>query len=66
MTASEHIVNFLDAQDKEVAGTTYKQLRELVDHVQKCGYFSQGYQSTEQEPETLTTVEGFYLHHTCI
>ena len=62
VTASEHIVNYLDAQDKEVAGTTYKQLRELVDHVQKCGYFSQGDQSAEQESaETLPTVEGFCI-----
>ena len=27
------MVNYLDAQEKEVAGTTYKKLREMVDQM---------------------------------
>ena len=56
-TASEHMVNYLDAQEKEVAGTTYKKLREMVDQIQKCGYFNKGDQPLEQEtPEAAPSV----------
>jgi len=39
-TASEHIVCLLDAKDKEVIGSTYPQLRELITKIQNCGYFN--------------------------
>ena len=48
-----HITAFLENKDKEVAsmGTTYKQIHELVNQINKCGYFdrkdSQG--NDEQE-----------------
>ena len=51
------MVNYLDAQEKEVAGTTYKKLREMVDQIQKCGYFNKGDQPLEQEtPEAAPSV----------
>lgn len=37
--ASEHIVCLLDAKDKPVVGTTYKELKELLDLISGCGYF---------------------------
>lgn len=37
--ASEHIVSFLDGREKSVMGTTYKQLKEMVDKINDCGYF---------------------------
>jgi len=47
--ASEHIVCLLDAKDKEIIGTTYSQLHELISKIQSCGYFSKA------EPETPTS-----------
>ncbi|KAK3593903.1 hypothetical protein CHS0354_011507, partial [Potamilus streckersoni] len=38
-SAAEHIVNLLDAREKEVTGTTYKELKELLDQISGCGYF---------------------------
>ena len=49
--AAEHIVNFLDAKDKEVAGTTYKNLKDLIRQINECGYF----EKTVAEEEQVTT-----------
>ena len=40
--ASDHILSFLDARETLVTGTTstYKQLRETLDVVVGCGYFT--------------------------
>ncbi|KAI0234229.1 hypothetical protein LSAT2_015520 [Lamellibrachia satsuma] len=37
--ASDHIQNYLDNKDKEVAGTTYKALHDLVTRIEGCSYF---------------------------
>ncbi|BFZ15925.1 hypothetical protein BsWGS_18964 [Bradybaena similaris] len=37
--AAEHLVNYLDAKDRQVVGTTYKQLKELITLIMQCGYF---------------------------
>ena len=37
--ASEHIVNLQEAKDKEVVGTTYKALSDLITQIHQCGYF---------------------------
>lgn len=39
--ASEHIVNYLEGKEKDVAGTTYKQLKDLVSQINQSGYFDQ-------------------------
>ena len=41
--ASDHILSFLDGRDTLVAGTTstYKQLRDTLDVIVGCGYFTQ-------------------------
>lgn len=38
-TASDHIVNLIEAKEKEVVGTTYKDLKEMIDMIGDCGYF---------------------------
>ena len=47
LTSSEHIVNFLDARDKEVVGTTYKDLKAIVDKINECGYFDKKVRSVK-------------------
>lgn len=37
--AAEHIVSLLEAKEKPVVGTTYKELKELLDLISGCGYF---------------------------
>lgn len=37
--ASDHLVSYLDRQDKKVLNTTYKELHELIDRIENCGYF---------------------------
>ncbi|KAL0968698.1 hypothetical protein UPYG_G00270350 [Umbra pygmaea] len=37
--ASHHLINLLDGKDKEVAGTTYKALKDSLDRVLQSGYF---------------------------
>ena len=49
--AAEHIVNFLDAKDKEVAGTTYKNLKDLIRQINECGYFDKTSADEETTPE---------------
>lgn len=38
-SASEHLCNLLDAREKAILGTTYKELKELIDLILNCGYF---------------------------
>ena len=38
-SASEHLVSYLDRSDKQVVGTTYKDVHQLVDQVAECGFF---------------------------
>ncbi|KAL4224651.1 positive regulation of dendritic spine morphogenesis [Mactra antiquata] len=51
--ASEHIVCLLDSKEKAVVGTTYKDLKELLDLISNCGYFEK-VQSSTTEPSTET------------
>ncbi len=37
--ASEHIVNYVESKDKEVAGTTYKDLKDVVQKIENSHYF---------------------------
>ncbi|GAB1599836.1 caprin-1-like isoform X2 [Argonauta hians] len=39
VTASEHLCSLLDGKDKAVLGTTYKELKKLIDLILACGYF---------------------------
>lgn len=49
--AADHIVNLLDAKDKAVVGTTYKELKELLDLISMCGYFEHAQQGDEEVKE---------------
>lgn len=48
--ASEHLVNLLDARDRELNGTTYKALNELIEKINNCNYFDSTSKKEEQEP----------------
>jgi len=54
--AAEHITNFLEAKDKEVIGTTYKALHEMIEKIAECGYFDQVHEEAEEE-QTAETEE---------
>ncbi|XP_059179543.1 caprin-1-like isoform X2 [Physella acuta] len=38
-TAAEHLVNILEGKDRQVVGTTYKEIKELITLINGCGYF---------------------------
>jgi len=38
-SASDHLVSYLDLSDKQVVGTTYKELHQLIDRVAESGFF---------------------------
>jgi len=46
--SSEHLINLLERKDKEVIGTTYSNLADLLDKIKVCSYWSN---STEDEAE---------------
>ena len=52
VAASEHIVNYLDAKDKEVAGTTYKDLKTIIVRINSCSYFDAKTDTEEETPES--------------
>ncbi|XP_064481154.1 caprin-1-like isoform X2 [Ornithodoros turicata] len=57
--AAEHLTALLDRKNKEVLGTTYKALRELLQSIEECAYFSgtQGVTTTEEQSERSTEQE---------
>lgn len=66
--ASEHIVCLLDSKDKEVIGTTYPHLHELILKIQSCGYFSKAEPELVIEEEPQLNDEGgsdINLHEFC-
>ncbi|KAG8192498.1 hypothetical protein JTE90_018022 [Oedothorax gibbosus] len=52
-TSSEHIQALLDAKNKEAFGTTYKSLRETLQKINSCTYFSKPSEPTEEESSSL-------------
>lgn len=38
-TAADHLVNILEGKDRQVVGTTYKEIKELITLINGCGYF---------------------------
>ena len=55
ISAADHMTSYLDQLDKEVVGTTYKNLYQLIDKINTCGYFEQGDVATEPE-QTISEV----------
>ena len=58
-----HITAFLENKDKEVAsmGTTYKQIHELVNQINKCGYFDRKDSQGNDEQEGKFFIEIKFL-----
>lgn len=57
--ASEHLVSYLDHQDKKVLTTTYKELHELIDCINNSDYFdkSSRTEAAEVQPTTENVAE---------
>lgn len=57
LSASQHIVKFLEASSESVVETTYKALNELVASIKKCDYFEQPNGDEEEEEEEEAAAE---------
>lgn len=47
-TSAEHLLSIVDGKSKEVVGTTYIKLKELVQSIHGCGYFDQNVEETTE------------------
>lgn len=61
--AADHIVNLVDAKEKAVVGTTYKELKELLDLIAECGYFEHAHDAEDEVKEGTTEQEFEVVHH---
>ncbi|XP_017879393.1 caprin homolog [Ceratina calcarata] len=52
---AEHYVAIVDGKQREVVGTTYKQLKEIITSITQCGYFDQVHEA-ETVVEEVTEV----------
>ncbi|XP_071445555.1 caprin-1-like isoform X2 [Hetaerina americana] len=52
--AAEHLISIVEGRSKEVVGTTYAGLKELITKIHTCGYFDQ---SPEDEQEVVASEE---------
>ncbi|XP_060082581.1 caprin-1-like isoform X2 [Ylistrum balloti] len=59
--ASEHLLCLLDAKEKEVVGTNYKDLNELLDLINNCGYFEKAAAEEEEATEDATGDQEFIV-----
>ncbi|XP_015593430.1 caprin homolog [Cephus cinctus] len=48
---AEHLVAIVDGKQKEVVGTTYNKIKEIITSVNQCGYFDQVQQDRSQKTE---------------
>ena len=49
LQASEHMVNILEGKDRQVLGTTYKDIKDLLTLINDCGYFERANKSGEEK-----------------
>jgi hypothetical protein len=47
--AGDHVICLIDSREKEVVGTTYKALKELINDVSNCGYFERALKEENTE-----------------
>lgn len=47
--AAEHLVNILDGKDRQVVGTTYKEIKQLISLISGCGYFESALQAKTED-----------------
>ncbi|KAK7098776.1 caprin-1-like [Littorina saxatilis] len=55
--ASEHVISLLEFRDRAVAGSTYKELMELIDLINGCGYFERAREAEETSAEPTAAEE---------
>lgn len=47
---AEHYVAIVDGKQREVFGTTYNKLKEIIAKIHQCGYFDQVHEYSETAP----------------
>lgn len=47
---AEHHVAIVDGKQREVIGTTYNKLKEIITKINQCGYFDQVHECSEAAP----------------
>ncbi|CAH0721627.1 unnamed protein product, partial [Brenthis ino] len=57
MKAAEHLYAIIDGKPKEILGTTYAHIKEIVNTVHECGYFDKSAEIVVPEPEECQNVE---------
>lgn len=55
--AAEHLYAIIDGKPKEVLGTTYTHIKEIVSSVHECGYFDKGAEVVAVENEGIIAPE---------
>lgn len=60
---AEHYVAIVDGKQREVIGTTYNKLKEIIAKINQCGYFDQVHECSEAAPieEVLNQVIEFII-----
>jgi len=57
VTSSEHFCNLLDGKEKDVIGTTYKDLKDVVGKIVESGYLDRPAGAEEEPEETVEEVK---------
>ncbi|CAG5055986.1 unnamed protein product [Parnassius apollo] len=55
--AAEHLYAIIDGKQKEILGTTYAHIKEIVNAVHECGYFDKTIEKVAETEETHIIVE---------
>ncbi|CAH0397513.1 unnamed protein product [Chilo suppressalis] len=55
--AAEHLYQIIDGKPKDVLGTTYSHIKEIVNSVHECGYFDRVLEATIEVEETSVIVQ---------
>ncbi|CAG5055984.1 unnamed protein product [Parnassius apollo] len=55
--AAEHLYAIIDGKQKEILGTTYAHIKEIVNAVHECGYFDKTIETVAETEETHIIVE---------
>lgn len=59
---AEHYVAIVDGKQREVVGTTYNKLKEIIAKINQCGYFDQVHECSEAIPvEEVCIVLSIYI-----
>lgn len=61
---AEHYVAIVDGKQKEVIGTTYNKLKEIITSINQCGYFDQVHETEAAVEEVTETVAEIQMSET--